>query len=38
MGRLYMVTEIVANEPVLREHGAQAPECTLQYMRMPSTA
>ena len=35
---LYMATEIVASELALGEPGAQAPECTWQYMRMPSTA
>ena len=33
-----MASEIVASEPALEEPGAQAPECTGKYMRMPSTA
>jgi hypothetical protein len=31
---LYIATEIVASGPALGAHGAQAPECTLKYMRM----
>ena len=33
-----MVAENVASGPALGAPGAQAPECTRQYMRMPSTA
>ena len=35
---LYIATETVASGPTSGEPGAQAPECTYQYMRMPSTA